>query len=120
MMEQRRNPRFHAQFRSSFSSITMVGGEGVLVDLSVRGCRIESSTEVQPGTSLEVRIAVIEHEHPIHIQGALVRWSRAGQFGLEFEVISPIEWTYLEQIVNEIEMEPYERDKEAADRNDPA
>jgi len=119
-MEQRRNPRFHVQFRSSFSSITMIGGQGTLVDLSVRGCRIESATEVQPGTSLEVRIAVVGQEHPIHVQGALVRWSRDGQFGLEFEVISPIEWTHLQQIVKEIEMEPYERDKEAAERNDSA
>jgi hypothetical protein len=41
-MEQRSNLRFHAQFRSSFSSIAMVGGEGSLMDLSIRGCRIES------------------------------------------------------------------------------
>ena len=27
-MEQRKNLRFHVQFRSSFSSIAMVGGEG--------------------------------------------------------------------------------------------
>lgn len=117
-MEQRRNPRFHVQFRSSFSSITMVGGQGILVDLSVRGCRIESTTEVQPGTSLEVRIAVIGHEHPIHIQGALVRWSRDGQFGLGFEVIAPTEWTLLQQVVKDIEMEPYERSEQAAEGNE--
>lgn len=119
-MEQRRNPRFHVQFRSSFSSITLVGGQGILVDLSVRGCCIESPTEVQPGTSLEIRISVIGQEHPICIQGALVRWSRDGQFGLEFEVISPLEWTNLQQVVKEIEMEPYERSKQAAEGHDPS
>ena len=109
MMEQRKNLRFHVQFRSSFSSIAMVGGEGSVVDLSIRGCRIESLIDVQPGASLDVRIEVIEHNPPIHIQAALVRWSRGRQFGLEFEVIAPTEWVHLQDIVKQIEMEPYQR-----------
>lgn len=108
-MEQRKNRRFHVQFRSSFSSIAMVGGEGTVVDLSIRGCRIESPTDVQPGASLEVRIAVIEHEPPIQIQQALVRWSRGRQFGLEFETMVPEEWARLQHTVKQIEMEPYEQ-----------
>ena len=113
-MEQRKNLRFHVQFRSSFSSIAMVGGEGSVVDLSIRGCRIESPTDVQPGASLEVRIAAIEHEPPIQIQQALVRWSRGRQFGLEFVTMAPEEWARLQHTVKQIEMEPYERDKQAA------
>jgi len=109
MMEQRKHLRFHVQFRSSFSSIAMVGGEGTVVDLSIRGCRIESPTDVQPGASLEVRIAVIEHEPPIQIQHALVRWSRGRQFGLEFETMVPEEWARLQHTVKQIEMEPYEQ-----------
>lgn len=108
-MEQRKNRRFHVQFRSSFSSIAMVGGEGSVVDLSIRGCRIESPTDVQPGASLEVRIATIEHEPPIQIQQALVRWSRGRQFGLEFETMVPEEWARLQHTVKQIEMEPYEQ-----------
>ena len=113
-MEQRKNLRFHVQFRSSFSSITMVGGEGSVVDLSIRGCRIESPIDVQPGASLEVRIATIEHEPPIQIQQALVRWSRGRQFGLEFVTMVPEEWARLQHTVKRIEMEPYERDKQVA------
>lgn len=110
-MEQRKNIRFRVQFRSSFSSIAMVGGEGSLVDLSLRGCRIESPTDVQPGASLELQIVAIEHEPPIRIQAAIVRWSREGQFGLEFEVIATTEWTHLQDVVKQIEMEPYQRDQ---------
>jgi hypothetical protein len=113
-MEQRKNHRYHVQFRSSFSSVGMVGGEGSLMDLSVRGCRIESLTDVQPGASLRVGIEAIEHEPPIQIQHALVRWSRMGQFGLEFETMAPEEWIRLQHCVKQIEMEPYERDKQAA------
>lgn len=111
-MEQRKNIRFHVQFRSSFSSIAMVGGEGSLVDLSLRGCRIESPADVQPGASLELRIVAIEHEPPIQIQAAIVRWSRGQQFGLEFEVIASTEWAHLQDIVKQIEMEPYQRDQQ--------
>ena len=114
-MEQRKNLRFHVQFRSAFSSIAMVGGEGSLVDLSIRGCRIESPTDVQPGASLEVRIAAIEHEPPIQIQQALVRWSRGRQFGLEFETMVPEEWAHLQNIVKQIELEPYQQESQAAD-----
>ena len=63
-MEQRKNLRFPVKFRSSFSSIGLVGGEGNIVDLSIRGCRIESSIDVQPGASLDVRITVVENDPP--------------------------------------------------------
>ena len=114
-MEQRKNLRFHIQFRSSFSSVAMVGGEGILLDLSVRWCRIESPIDVKPGAALEVRIETTEHEHPIRIQAAVVRWSRERQFGLEFEVIAPAEWTHLQHIVKQIEREPYQQESQTAD-----
>lgn len=115
MMEHRKNLRFHVQFRSSFSSIAMVGGEGSVVDLSIRGCRIESPTDVQPGASLEVRIAATEHEPPIQIQQALVRWNRGRQFGLEFVTMAPEEWARLQHTVKQIEMEPYKRAQQQKD-----
>jgi len=114
-MEQRKSLRFHAQFRSSFSSVAMVGGEGSLLDLSIRGCRIESLTDVKPGTTLEVRVEAIEGAPPIQIQAAIVRWSREQQFGLEFEVIAPTEWAHLQNIVKQIELEPYQQESQAAD-----
>ena len=115
MMEQRKNLRFQVQFRSSFSSIAMVGGEGSIIDLSIGGCRIESHTDVQPGAALEVRIVAGEHEPPIQIQQAVVRWSRWGQFGLEFVTMAPEEWARLQHTVKQIEMEPYERAQQQKD-----
>ena len=117
-MEQRKNLRFHVQFRSSFSSVGMVGGEGDIIDLSIRGCRIESPTDVQPGASLKVRIETTEYEPPIQIQQALVRWSRGREFGLEFVTMDTDEWARLQHTMKQIEMEPYERDKQAAKLNE--
>ena len=113
-MDKRQHPRFPARFHSSFTSVTVVSGEGNVVDLSIRGCRIESLADVQPGASLEVRIAAREHEPPLQIQQALVRWSRGRQFGLEFVTMAPEEWARLQHTVKQIEMEPYERDLQAA------
>ena len=109
MMEQRKNFRFPVKFCSSFSSTGLVGGEGNIVDLSTRGCRIESSIDVQPGSSLDVRIKATEGKPLIHIQAAIVRWSRGGEFGLEFEVIVPTEWAHLHDFVKQLELEPYQR-----------
>ena len=115
MMEQRKNLRFPVKFRSSFSSVGLIGGEGHIVALSIRGCHIESSIDAQPGASLDVRIQAVEGEPPIHIQAAIVRWSRGGEFGVEFEVIAPTEWALLRDVVRQIGLTPYEQDKQAAD-----
>jgi PilZ domain-containing protein len=113
-MDLRKHIRFHVQFRSSFSSVSMVGGEGDIVDLSISGCRIESVVDVQPGASLEVRIVTNSQQTPILIQQAIVRWKRLQQFGLEFVTMDTGEWARLQHTVKQIEMEPYQRDDRAA------
>lgn len=116
-MDQRKFPRFSVQFRSSFNSANIVGGEGKVVDLSIRGCRISSMVEVQPGTTLELRIYVSDQEPPISVDQAVVRWCRNTHFGLEFATLRPNEWARLQHTVKQIEMEPYQRDQQ---REEPA
>jgi hypothetical protein len=108
-MEQRKSPRFSVRFRSSFTSLNIVGGEGSILDLSLRGCRVESPTEVRPGTSLELRVQVSEDEPQLVIQEAVVRWSRIQQFGLQFVTLAPEEWARLQHIVTELEQHPYQK-----------
>ena len=108
-MEQRKNPRFPVRFRSSFTSLNIVGGDGNITDLSLRGCRVESQTEVRPGTSLELRIHSSEEEPPLKIQEAVVRWSRAQQFGVEFVTLEPEEWARLQHTVSRLELQPYQK-----------
>lgn len=108
-MEQRKNPRFPVRFRSSFTSLNLVGGDGNITDLSLRGCRVESQTAVKPGTSLELRIHTSEDEPPLKIQEAVVRWSRAQQFGVEFVTLQPEEWARLQHTVTQLELQPYKK-----------
>lgn len=88
-MELRKYPRVRARFRSSFSSAHMVGGEGIVIDLSKTGCGITSEVRVEKDTPLELRLHTPEQESPLHIDQAIVRWSRAGQFGVEFLQLQP-------------------------------
>ncbi len=93
---------------------------GDVVDLSIGGCRVESPTTVQPGASLEVRIVTKTQEPSIQIQQAIVRWTRGSQFGLEFVTIESDAWARLQDTVKQIEMEPYERDNQAANIDEPS
>jgi hypothetical protein len=109
-MEQRKYPRFPVRFRSSFTSLNIVGGDGKITDLSLRGCRVESPTEVRPGTSLELRVHVSDDEPPLKILEAVVRWSRAQQFGLQFVTLDPEEWARLQHTVTQLELHPYQQE----------
>jgi len=112
-MEQRQSPRFPVRFRSSFTSLNIVGGDGSIIDLSLRGCRVDSSTVVRPGTSLELRVQTSDEEPPLQIQEAVVRWSREEEFGLEFVTLAPEEWARLQHTVTELDLHPYQKDQTA-------
>lgn len=108
-MEHRQHPRFPVQFRSSFSSANIVSGEGTLADLSIRGCRILSATEVKAGTTLQLRVDMSGGKPPIQVTQAVVRWCRDRSFGLEFVSLTPDEWARLQDVVKDLELEPYQR-----------
>jgi hypothetical protein len=83
-MERRQTPRVKVQFRSSFSALKMVEGEGTVVDLSHTGCRIATLVEVPRGTSLEVRLMLPDDHPPMLLGSCIVRWSRGHEFGVQF------------------------------------
>jgi hypothetical protein len=102
-IEKRKHPRFPVQFRSSFSSVNLVGGEGLLLDLSVRGCQIETGTPVQPGTELRLLIHVSQDGDPLEIAVARVRWSQGPRFGAEFADIQNEAWKRLCRVIKDLE-----------------
>lgn len=108
-MEKRKDTRFPVQFHSSFSSANIVSGIGILGDLSIRGCRVSSATQVKPGTEMELRIEITNQSPMLQVKQAVVRWSRDGNFGLEFVNIVGDEWVRLQRVVKELEKEPFQR-----------
>lgn len=82
---KRQHPRAQVQFRSHFSSRgQMVAGDGTLKDLSLGGCRIQSSIGVPVGAQLELCIYTDNDAAPMIIDEAVVRWAQRGEFGIQF------------------------------------
>ena len=111
-MEQRKDSRFSVEFRSSFSSANRISGDGTLNELSLRGCRVRSLVELNPGTVLQIRVHISDHESPIAISHAVVRWYRDGSFGCEFVNLGAEEWARLRALTTELEKEPYQKAQE--------
>lgn len=105
-MDQRHAPRFPVQFRSSFSSPHIVAGEGQTLDLSLRGCRVETDTAVPPGTELELRIYRPPEPTPIAVDSAAVRWARGREFGVEFLRLQSGEVEQLHRLLMDVEGGP--------------
>jgi hypothetical protein len=101
--EKRQHRRFPVRFRSSFSSVNIVGGDGMLTDLSVRGCRIESRIAVKPGTELQLNVYLPHEPEPLGITVAMVRWSRGEMFGVEFTDMKDEEWKRLGRFMQSVE-----------------
>jgi PilZ domain len=100
MDDRRTTPRVRVQFRTTFSDATKLEGIGVLLDLSLGGCRIESPVPVVPGLALELRIHVPDLEWPIMIEAANVQWVSGLMFGLAFFRLREAERQRLELVIN--------------------
>jgi hypothetical protein len=98
LMEQRQQPRFTSQFRSTFSG-EQREGQGRTLDLSTGGCKIEADLLVAVGDAFEWRIYVPGLDWPLRIDEAQVRWVKAGTFGIQFTKIRPEEAEKLYQVI---------------------
>ena len=99
MKDRRAMPRLRVQFRTTFADASRLEGTGLMHDLSLGGCRIESPTPVVPGFSLELRIHVPDLEWPIMIEAASVQWVSGLMFGLAFFHLKEGERQRLGQVV---------------------
>jgi len=98
LMEQRQQPRFTSQFRSTFSG-EQREGQGRTLDLSTGGCKIEADLQVVVGDTFECRIYVPGLDWPLRVDEAQVRWVKAGTFGIQFTKIRPDEAEKLYQVI---------------------
>src|SRR4029078_8222176 len=76
LMEQRQQPRFTSQFRSTFSG-EQREGQGRTLDLSTGGCKIEADLPVVMGDVSEFRMYVPGLDWPLRIDEAQVGWVKA-------------------------------------------
>jgi PilZ domain-containing protein len=103
-IDLRGQTRLRVQFRGLFSTgVSMVGGEGLLQDLSHYGCRMKSDTSLQPGTELELCFFHGSQEAvPIRVELATVRWAKGQEFGVKFLRLQSQEEARLRQVIAEL------------------
>ncbi|OQW36755.1 MAG: hypothetical protein A4E19_21240 [Nitrospira sp. SG-bin1] len=77
-----------------------MGHEGVIENLSIRGCRIRSSTPVAIGSRLELEFQHSPDSFPITIEEAVVRSSADGMIGLRFTRLRRIDERRIRQIID--------------------
>jgi len=103
-IDLRGQTRLRLQFRGLFSTGgSMVGGEGVLQDLSHHGCRMKSDISLQPGTELELCFFYGSREAvPIRVELATVRWAKGQEFGVKFLRLQSHEEARLRHVITEM------------------
>jgi PilZ domain-containing protein len=100
-MEQRKYDRIPVEYSASFSG-GWFGAQGVIVDLSVAGCRTRSAFAVKKDDCLGVLIDIPRYEHPLHVTLATVRWSNGQEFGMEFIQIERDDQRRLSELIRAI------------------
>lgn len=100
--EARKYPRFPVTLPASFSD-----GVGVLVgtvmDISREGCRIRSADAVPSEKYFAVEIELEELSERLSINLAVMRWTRQGEFGVEFIRMEPESQALLRRIIRNCE-----------------
>lgn len=99
-MKERRVQRFKAEFRIFFSG-EGGEGEGTLLDLSKTGCRVQSETEAGSGSEVAAWIYPPDHDWPLKIDRAVVRWTKQTEFGLEFVEMLPAQKERLRLVLDD-------------------
>ncbi|MGZ8383067.1 MAG: PilZ domain-containing protein [Nitrospira sp.] len=79
-------------------SITFSGdseGEGSVINLSIKGCKVESDAGVKVGDAMSLILLLSGGEAPTRVDLALVRWANGQCFGLEFVSLGTAEMNRL-------------------------
>ncbi len=103
-MQARKDPRFPVRLRSSRSADDHPATDGTVLDLSLLGCRIGSTTPVYPGMVFTLHMEVPGSEEPIQIERAEVRWVRGDEFGLSFLAFTTKAYECLVEIIQQLQL----------------
>jgi hypothetical protein len=87
-MVVRQCPRLPASFSGTLGYQNQFHRITRSLDLSRKGCRIESHFPATAGMNVDLLLYLSEDETPILIQRAIVRWSSAHGIGIEFQSVA--------------------------------
>ena len=99
MVERRKLERIPVTFRASFGAT--LGGlrEGVVTDVTMSGCCLQSHAPVPVNTYLELWLQTSPIAPRIVVELAAVRWVLDNQCGIEFLGFRPEDKAQLERLI---------------------
>jgi hypothetical protein len=84
--EEQMTPRYSDRKRITCKVTLSCGSrvsEGVVLDMTVPGCRLETAFPLEPGQSVQLRV-FLDPKRPMRIDLGVVRWATNGKAGIEF------------------------------------
>ena len=80
--DRRESDRIPVRFSATFSG-NQVRGEGMVVNISKGGCKIETDSKIPTGALLYLQLFLSEAQAPVEVAGS-VRSARDGRIGVKF------------------------------------
>lgn len=100
-MKNRYSQRVSVDCSVMFAGENVVA-EGRILDLSLPGCLMESSKKMSAGEYIQLRLFLPDHQAPLHVALAAIRWAEGSKVGIEFIRTSRPEQHRLEQFLHRI------------------
>lgn len=101
-MVTRKFPRFLIRLSSILIQRDRLRYNASLCDVSLKGCRVESSIKPFTGMQLELSLQLPDGATPITISNATVRWTGSNGIGIEFLQISPDQREQLSKLIAQL------------------
>src|SRR5215510_14813575 len=108
-MQQRRYDRVRVEYSASFSGPSY-RASGIVLNLSMVGCRARTAFLVNPDEYLALLIHVPGSKHPLYVARAEVRWLEGQEVGMEFIHMELADRQRLGELIRTIEGAPEQKD----------
>ena len=93
--------RIPVSFLASFGPVSLGRQEGTIVDLTLKGCRLQTQAPVPVNTYLELWLQTSPTAPKIFVDLAAVRWTLDGHLGIEFLSLQPKHHAKLKQVIED-------------------
>jgi len=119
-IERRKFSRVVVKFNVTLAfKMGQTEGAGALINLSMGGCAIRSTTRVEKGAFLDLSLQLSGSDQTVRIEVAVVRWTELGVFGVEFYTMKmgKEEQTKLDLLLQELQSQTLSADEELSSRS---
>jgi hypothetical protein len=104
-MELRHHQRFPVHFHTVLSGPQLSESVGTVVNLSERGCQIETDSQVFAGIQLALGLHLPGEDSPLSIEKAVVCWNRERAIGVGFITLAPPQQERLSHLITRLKKE---------------